>query len=203
MLGTPKRNRITERREAMRLEILEAAWEVAREVGISAVTLSAVAARVGMQAPSLYTHFASKNTIYDAMFGQAWSSAVEAMPPPDDLPEHPRERLRAVAGWFFDFSVADLARFQLMNQRAIPDFTPSTEAYAPSIECWQALVDLMAGLGVHDLADVDLYAALLGGLVDSQLANDPGGDRYARLLDRAVHMYADEVGLPGPREESP
>ena len=26
-----------------------------------------------MRAPSLYTHFASKHAIYDAMFGQAWS----------------------------------------------------------------------------------------------------------------------------------
>ena len=25
-----------------------------------------------MRAPSLYTHFESKNAIYDAMFGQAW-----------------------------------------------------------------------------------------------------------------------------------
>lgn len=203
MLGTPKRDRISERREAVRSEILDAAWEVARSAGIGALTLAAVAERVGMQAPSLYTHFSSKNAIYDAMFGQAWAHCVATMPAgPADLPEHPRERVRAVARWFFAFSVADHARFQLMNQRVLPHFTPSEEAYAPSVRCLEALREVMAGIGLHDPADIDLFVALVGGLIDSQFANDPGGDRYRRLLDRAIDMYADEVGLPGPDEEN-
>ena len=48
-------------------------------------------------------------------------------------------------------------------------------------------------------ADVDLYTALIAGLVDQQWANDPGGARWARLLDRAIDMYADNLDLP--REE--
>ena len=35
----------------------------------------------------------------------------------------------------------------------------------------------MAGIGITDAADVDLWVALLGGLVSAQLANDPGGTR--------------------------
>jgi hypothetical protein len=45
-------------------------------------------------------------------------------------------------------------------------------------------------------ADIDLYTALVGGLVDQQWANDPGGSRWARLLDRAIDMYADNLDLP-------
>jgi AcrR family transcriptional regulator len=30
-----------------------------------------------MQTPSLYSHFSSKNAIYDAMYGQAWQEFVE------------------------------------------------------------------------------------------------------------------------------
>ena len=44
--------------------------------------------------------------------------------------------------------------------------------------------------------DVDICVALIGGLIDAQLANDLGGDRWARLLDRAVDMFADNVNLP-------
>ncbi len=63
---------MAERREATRREILDAAWAMARESGLTQITLRDVADRVGMQAPSLYGHFASKMAIYDAMFGEAW-----------------------------------------------------------------------------------------------------------------------------------
>ena len=72
MLGTPTRDRKSERRAAVRREILDAAWDIARESGLTQITLGDVAARIGMQAPSLYTHFDSKMAIYDAMFGEAW-----------------------------------------------------------------------------------------------------------------------------------
>jgi len=55
-----------------------------------------------------------------------------------------------------------------------------------------------SGLATYSVTrreDIDLYTALIGGLVDAQLANDPGGDRWRRLLDRSVDMYADNVGL--------
>lgn len=78
---------------------------------------------------------------------------------------------------FFDFSVADLARYQLMNQRSIPGFVPSQAAYAPSVEVMRNLVERMHRLGVTESADIDLYLAFAGALVDMQLANDPGGDR--------------------------
>ena len=42
---------------------------------------------------------------------------------------------------------------------------------------------------------------IIGGLVDAQLANDPGGDRWRRLLDRAVDMFADNLGLPPDKTE--
>ena len=36
---------------------------------------------------------------------------------------------------------------------------------------------------------MDLWTALLTGLVTQQMSNDPGGDRWERLIDRAVHMF--------------
>ncbi|HEY5856848.1 MAG TPA: TetR/AcrR family transcriptional regulator [Aldersonia sp.] len=197
MLGTPTRNRVAERREETRREILDAAWSLVREDGLAQLTLRRVAERVGMRAPSLYTHFASKNDIYDAMFGQAWAECLDAsLRQIEALPAGPRARLRGIARGFFDFSVNDLPRFQLMNQRVIPDFEPSATAYAPSLQCMQMLRNEMGAIGIVDDADVDLYVVIVGGLVDGQFANDPGGTRYARLLDRAIDMYADNVGLP-------
>ena len=56
-----------------------AAWEFAGQKGIAEFTLRDLAERVGMRRPSLYTHFASKNAIYDAMFRQAWSDCQVAL----------------------------------------------------------------------------------------------------------------------------
>src|SRR3954451_23664652 len=77
MLGEPKRDRKAERRTATRREIVDAAWQVARDKGLAQVTLRDVAELVGMKAPSLYTHFASKNAIYDAMFSDAWTQFMK------------------------------------------------------------------------------------------------------------------------------
>jgi len=200
MLGNPSRDRQAERREATRQEILAAAWEVARERGVAQLTLREVAQRVGMRPPSLYSHFDSKHAIYDAMFGQGWTAYLEAchaLQP--TLPDEPRAKLRAMAHQFFDYSVADPAWFQLLNQRLVPGFEPSAESYAPSVAVMELFTEEMAELGVTDPGALDLWVSLTGGLVDAQLANDPGGDRYQRLLDRAVEMYADHVGLRGDR----
>jgi AcrR family transcriptional regulator len=197
MLGTTKRDRQAERREATRLEILEAAWAVAREAGLAQVTLRAVADRVGMRAPSLYTHFESKQAIYDAMFGQAWTECLTLFESlTDEAPTDGREALRFAARTFYDFAVSDLPRHQLMNLRTIPGFEPSAEAYAPAVATLDLARELFAQHGITAQEDLDLYTALVGGLVDSQHANDPGGDRWGRLLDRAVDMLADNLALP-------
>ncbi|WP_439663430.1 TetR/AcrR family transcriptional regulator [Lentzea sp. HUAS TT2] len=195
----PNRDRQAERREATRREIVDAAWEIARRDGLGAVTLREVAAMIGMRSPSLYSHFDSKNAIYDAMFGQAWTLYLAEMREHHArLPEMPREAVLAIAEHFFAFSLADAARYQLLNQHAVPGFTPSEAAYAPSVEVIGLLHDTLRGLGVTDTADVDLFLALCGGLLDRQLANEPGGDRWLRQLPRVIDMFADEVGLPGP-----
>jgi len=197
MLGSPTRDRAAERRTSTRREILDAAWEVARDQGLAQITLRDVAHRVGMRAPSLYSHFESKNAIYDAMFADAWTECLAVMrATADETPSNARAAIRLYSRSFFDFAVSDLARHQLMNQRTIPGFEPSPDAYAPAVA---ALEDLHAYLAKYDVTrqeDVDLSIALVGGLIDAQLANDPGGDRYSRLLDRAIDMYVDNLSLP-------
>ena len=197
MLGEATADWQSKRRAATRQEILSAAWAVARESGLAALTLREVAARVGMRAPSLYTHFASKHAIYDAMYGQAWQEFDRiAEAASRSLPTEPRAVLRTIAHRFFDFVVADLPRHQIMNVRTIPDFTPSPETYAHAVRVYERHRCVMAAIGIAADEDLDLFAALIGGLVDMQWANDPGGVRYARLLDRAVDMYADALHLP-------
>ena len=60
---------------------------------------------------------------------------------------------------------------------------------------------LIAGLGMSDpAAAMDLWTALIGGLSSQQLANEPGGERWIRLFDRAVDMFFAEVDrTPRPK----
>jgi AcrR family transcriptional regulator len=200
MLGAPKRNRQIERREATRREILEAAWELARERGLNEVTLHDIAERIGMRAPSLYTHFESKMAIYDAMFGQAWSDFEELLIAEERrLPADPRANVMRCSLLFFDFQVADLARYQLMNQSVILGFEPTPESFAPSQRVLARTVEMLDGVGVRDRGAIEILFAVIGGLISQQHANDPGGQSRRVLLGQAVDMWADGVGLPPAR----
>jgi AcrR family transcriptional regulator len=199
VLGTPSRDRVAERREATRREIVDAAWELAREHGLAEITLRQVAARVGMQAPSLYGHVASKHAIYDAMFGQAWTEFLDGARALDpQLPDDLAGVVRTYARYFFDFATRDPVRHQLMNQRTIPGFEPTPEAYAPAVAVLDEFAERMATYGITAQEDIDLCVALVGGLADSQLANDPGGDRWGRLLERAIDMYVRDLETRSP-----
>ena len=197
MLDVPSRDRAAERREATRREIVDVAWQLAQEDGLAEFTLRDVAARVGMRAPSLYTHFESKNAIYDAMFGQGWTDYEQlARAQLADLPQAPRPAVRRAARTFFDFAVANPARHQLLNQRTIPGFEPSPDSYAPAVRVLELGRQLFRDRGLSDTDDYDIWVAMIGGLINQQLANDPGGTRWSALLDRAIDIWADGVGLP-------
>jgi AcrR family transcriptional regulator len=197
MLDMPSRDRVAERREGTRREIIDVAWELAQEKGLTDFTLRDVAERVGMRAPSLYTHFESKHAIYDAMFGQGWTEYEhQAQAELGDLPQAPRAAVRRAARTFFDFAVANPARHQLLNQRTIPGFEPSQESYAPAVRVLEMGRQVFRDRGLSDTDDYDIWVAMIGGLINQQLANDPGGTRWSALLDRAMDIWADGVGLP-------
>ena len=188
MSVTPTRDRRAERREATRAEILEAAQEVMREHGVAGLSLRDLGQKVGMRAQSLYSYFDSKEAIYDALFAEGFRQYLDlrrAVPSTGD----PRADFRAVCRLFLDFCLEDPARYQLLFQRTIPGFTPSPESYAPSVEGLELTRQLLVDAGADDPADLDLFTALTTGLIDQQISNDPGGDRWYRLLDHALDMF--------------
>ncbi|MGI8757000.1 MAG: TetR/AcrR family transcriptional regulator [Acidimicrobiales bacterium] len=192
MLDKPKGDRRTERHAATRAEIVDAAWDVVRAEGLAGLSLRDVAGRVGMQAPSLYSYFASKNAIYDAMFAQGARQYLEVeatIPTSGD----PLTDLRAGVRSFVDFCTQDPVRYQLLFQRTIPGFEPSPDAFAISIEGLARLKARLAALGIEDERSVDLLTAIGTGLTDQQISNDPGGDRWSRLVDEAVTMLFTHV----------
>lgn len=196
MTREPVRDRRAERRQATKAEILEAAWEIARAEGLAAVSLRDIAARVGMRPPSLYSYFASKHAIFDAMFAQGCREFVEAEPW-REMNGDPRHDLGRVLRYFVGFCAADPARYQLLFQRTIPGFEPSPESFAISQESLDRIAGHFARAGLDDPRSIDLFTALGTGLADQQISNDPGGDRWIRLIDDAVDMFYDYATRAG------
>jgi hypothetical protein len=58
------------------------------------------------------------------------------------------------------------------------------------------LREVLARNAITEPRHLDLATALVTGLVDQQLSNDPGGDRWIRLIDESVDMFLDHC-LPG------
>jgi AcrR family transcriptional regulator len=170
---------------------------MAREQGLAGLSLRDVAAKVGMRPPSLYWYFDSKHAIYDAMFAEGNRALLEQMDAAD-WPKDPRALMRRLAAGFVEFCVEDPARAQLLFQRTIPGFAPSAESYELAVEALERARTLLASVGVTDPGAVDLWTGLVGGLAAQQLANDPGGDRWLKLIDDAVEMYANHVLTPRP-----
>lgn len=189
MLGEPKRDRRAERHEATKAEILGAAWDLCRAEGLAALSLRDLARAVGMRAPSLYSYFESKSAIYDAMFAQAARQFVDGQPV-EQRTGDTLEDLKLGLRYFVEFCTADVARYQLLFQRTVPGFEPSAASYAIAVDNLRELADWFESVGLGGQEALDLYTALATGLADQQISNDPGGDRWLRLVDDAAEMYA-------------
>ena len=177
------------RRSDTRDLILAAAWEVVREEGLAGLTMRDLAGRVGIKAPSLYSYFSSKLDIYDAMFRQGHEQLEAAMRPFLTRSDLDRDAFRDATRTFFDFCTQDPERYQLLFQRTLPGFEPSPDSYARAEELFDRLAAALARLGATDPSDVDLWTALISGLTSQQIANDPRGERWSRLLDDAIEMF--------------
>ena len=183
------------RRERTIREIIDAAWASCREHGLASLSMRDLATRVGLRAPSLYAYFPGKDAIYDAMFAESQQQLADHLA---DLPADTvtRDDLRTGTRAYFEFCTADPTRYQLMFQRTLPGFEPSAESYALAVANLERMAGQLAAAGIDDDRQVDIWTAVLTGLTSQQMANDPGGERWLRLVDETVDLLCDHAGIP-------
>ena len=177
------------RRQSARDAIVVVAWALVHEEGLAALSLRDLARRAGITTPTVYSYFESKHAIYDAMFGQAAADFAADVAGPHET-DDPPTMLLAGARRFVEFCTADVARYQLLFQHTIPGFAPSPESYAPAMRALEDTRERLARNGFTDPRQLDMWTALLNGLVDQQISNDLGGDRWVRLIDDFVTMFS-------------
>lgn len=201
MLGNPTGlgDRRVRRRQATIREIVGAAWSQIEEVGVGQLSLRRLARSVGMQPPSLYVYFPSKNALYDALFADAaeefhagYRDAVAV----DD----PEDALLAGLSFYVRFALEHPGKFQLHFQRPVPGFNPSEESFAIARATYALFVatlerNVEAGVldrRVLEARSLDLLTAISSGLASQQLSNDPDATfetgRWTSLVRDALEM---------------
>lgn len=100
----------------MRAEIVAGAAAVLEETGSEdAVTLRAVARRVGIAAPSIYGHFADRDEMLLAVIADAFAELDAALAAAGA--EASGDQLRAVCGAYVDFARTRPSRYRVMFGR--------------------------------------------------------------------------------------
>jgi AcrR family transcriptional regulator len=190
--------RLARRQETIQ-EIIEAAWRQIAEVGVGELSLRRLARDVGMQPPSLYVYFPSKNALYDALYADAATEFQKghrkAVSDPD-----PEMALRASLANYMRFALENPGKFQLHFQRPVPGFEPSKSSFAIAQETYALLVAAVrrmvdAGL-FHPRAleqpSLDLLTAMSSGLASQQLSNEPGATfetgRWTSIIPTVIDM---------------
>lgn len=184
-------DRRRERHLHTRTRILNQAWRLSRDRGLTGWSLRDLADSVGMRTPSLYVYFDSRVALYDAMFADGYNAFLTRIRTTSTDGE-PAEVLHRAAHLSFDFLVEDPARFQLLFLRTIPGFIPSAPSYELAQAVIGSLTKILNAAGMGTAQQVDLWTALFTGLASQQISNDPGGDRWHSLVDTAVDLLINQ-----------
>jgi AcrR family transcriptional regulator len=185
-----------------REEILDAALAVMTDHGVAALNLTEVARRVGLRQPSLYQYFSSRTAVYDALFERGMREHLDAVGAAIDGEPAGWPAVAAALTAALRFAADRPVLAQFLFTGAVPGFTPSEQAYAPSLRQYELIrAEVAAAVAAGELHPaaasehgVALLVAITAGVASQQAANDPapgtGEERFTPLLAPALDMYA-------------
>jgi TetR/AcrR family transcriptional regulator, tetracycline repressor protein len=174
--------------------VVRAALDVLDDAGIDGVTVRAVAARLGVQAPALYWHVRDKRELLDEMATEIWrqvSAEVAALPA--DLP------------WD-----QVMAAFAAVTRRALLAHRDGAKVfsgtYLTDASALEAQEDRFARMVAEGFSVADatrayslLYSFTIGFCIEEQAAAQAGDDRFseasrAARIDERSHPVIAEGG---------
>lgn len=194
-------------------EIILATLELASAKGLKAVSMSQIAEKVGIKAPSLYNHFKSKDEIIKAMYGFLREKAQKNRSPgfaeqsdSKTLQEILTEAVSAYLGMIEDRNMTQFFRV-LYSERSLNPL--AAEIMLEETEHMiQATKNLFYGLAVHGKMkseDVDAaaltFALTVHALIDYQMdritagVTDPSGDSLcAKQMTDFISWFSTQAG---------
>jgi AcrR family transcriptional regulator len=186
-------------------EVVAAGRELLEAGGLDAVTMLAVAERVGVRAPSLYKRFADRGALIGAIGGQALKDLADELDP-FVRDTDPAAALLEIAVAFRAFAKRNPRAYELLFMNLPPEARPPEEqnarAAAPLVEVTERLVG-----ADHALEAARLVTAFAHGFVSMEItgAFRLGGDvdeAYRYGVGVLVDALADPRRRPGRDETS-
>ncbi len=124
-MSEPRRRARRGQGAALRGEVLTAAMDLLRETGSEeAVSLRAVAERVGVTVPSIYLHFADKQALLDAVCAEVFEALHVAMKTASADAADPWEALRAMGIAYVHFALGAPEHYRIVMMRGPDSSSP-------------------------------------------------------------------------------
>lgn len=119
----------------LRRALLEAAFRVAEERGVEAVTLRAVARQAGVSHAAPYHHFADKAALLDALTVQAYGALTAALRAPREMaPGAALGGLRAIGAAYVRFALERPTAFHFLYRAGLEKDESSGEGGSAEIK---------------------------------------------------------------------
>jgi AcrR family transcriptional regulator len=131
------------------------------------VTMQAVAAQVGVRAPSLYKHYPSRAALIAAITESVLDDLLRLIAPHSSEPD-PAAGLRSVAAAYRTFAQADPRSYELLTMNLPPGSRPSATSNAAASAPLLALTERLVGPD-DALEAARLLTAFANGFVSMEL----------------------------------
>ncbi|AXG76395.1 TetR/AcrR family transcriptional regulator [Streptomyces paludis] len=130
-------------RAQVRGEIKERAWEQIATAGASALSLNAIAKRMGMSGPALYRYFAGRDELITELIRDAYRSLADTFRAAAGAGADATALAHALRGW----ALADPHRYFLVYGTPVPGYHAPDDITAIAAEIMATLLDACAALG--------------------------------------------------------
>ncbi|MER6910130.1 TetR/AcrR family transcriptional regulator [Streptomyces sp. NPDC000594] len=159
-------------RNQIRAEVKQLAWERIAADGASALSLNAIAKKMGMSGPALYRYFAGRDELITELIRDAYRSLADTFHEAAGAGADLAGLARALRGW----ALADPHRYLLIYGTPVPGYRAPRETTEIADEIMKILLETGGAAGVADpFATAMAFWTRLHGVLSLELAGHFGG----------------------------
>ncbi|MFH8976034.1 TetR/AcrR family transcriptional regulator [Streptomyces sp. NPDC017890] len=129
-------------RTQVRAEIKEHAWEQIATAGASALSLNAIAKRMGMSGPALYRYFAGRDELITELVRDAYRSLADTFRAASEAGADLAGLAHALRAWALD----DPQRYLLVFGTPVPGYRAPDDVTRVAAETMAVIIDACAAL---------------------------------------------------------